>query len=169
VRDGDAEAFERFCRAEYGSVVRTAWLITGDREAAVDLAQEAFARAFERWASVSRLDRPGAWATRVVTNLALSWQRRRRREQRALASQAERWAVPVDPAPSDLDLLRALSRLTARQRTVIVLRYYADMPVAEVASALGRRPGTVRALTAQALAILRAWVSDLEVRDEPAR
>jgi hypothetical protein len=60
VRDGDAEAFERFCRAEYGSVVRTAWLITGDREAAVDLAQEAFARAFERWASVAELDRPGA-------------------------------------------------------------------------------------------------------------
>ena len=48
MRDGDAEAFERFCRSEYGAVVRTAWLITGDREAAVDLAQEAFARAFER-------------------------------------------------------------------------------------------------------------------------
>jgi RNA polymerase sigma factor (sigma-70 family) len=142
VRDGDAEAFERFCRAEYGSVVRTAWLITGDREAAVDLAQEAFARAFERWASVAELDRPGAWTTRVVTNLALSWQRRRRREQRAATSQAERWKAPVDLDPSDLDLLRALSRLTPRQRTVIVLRYYADLSVADVASALGRRPGT---------------------------
>ena len=79
MRDGDAEAFERFCRAEYGSVVRTAWLITGDREAAVDLAQEPFARAFERWASVAELDRPGAWTT----------------ERRI------RWSIPGSVEPAD--------------------------------------------------------------------
>ncbi|MDP9343470.1 MAG: hypothetical protein M3Q23_15540 [Actinomycetota bacterium] len=51
-------------------MVRGAYLITGDREEAADVAQEAFARAYERWGLVSRLDRPGAWVERVATNLA---------------------------------------------------------------------------------------------------
>lgn len=66
VRESKLEAFDRLCRDEYASVVRTAYLITGDREEAADLAPEAFARAYELWKAVSRTDRPGgtrpAWA-----------------------------------------------------------------------------------------------------------
>ena len=72
------EDFERFVRDQYASVVRTAYLITGDSQEAVDIAQETFARAFERWKTVSALDRPEAWLHRVAGNLAVSWWRRLR-------------------------------------------------------------------------------------------
>jgi RNA polymerase sigma-70 factor (ECF subfamily) len=69
--------FEALCRRHYRDVVRTAYLITGDASEAVDLAQEAFARAYEHWDRVSALDRPEAWLHRVVANLSRSWWRRR--------------------------------------------------------------------------------------------
>ncbi len=78
MRDERREAFERLCRDEYAHVVRTAYLITGNREEALDVAQEAFARAYEHWRTVSRMDRPGAWVTRVAANLAITWRRRQR-------------------------------------------------------------------------------------------
>jgi RNA polymerase sigma-70 factor (sigma-E family) len=166
VRESRFEAFDRLCRKEYVSVVRTAYLITGDREEAVDLAQEAFARAYERWRSVSRMDRPGGWLQRVVANLAISWRRQRR--FRADVGAGEVDAVVADEEASDLDLLEALRALTPGQRAAIVLRYYADQPVEEVARALGKRPGTVRALTSQGLARLREFMGD-EVSDEARR
>jgi len=64
VRDDQIEAFEQLCRDEYPRLVRTAYLITGDREESLDIAQEALARAYERWRTVSTLDRPGAWLQR---------------------------------------------------------------------------------------------------------
>ena len=166
MRESRFEAFDRLCRKEYVSVVRTAYLITGDREEAVDLAQEAFARAYERWRSVSRMDRPGGWLQRVVANLAISWRRQRR--FRADVGAGEVDAVVADEEASDLDLLEALRALTPGQRAAIVLRYYADQPVEEVARALGKRPGTVRALTSQGLARLREFMGD-EVSDEARR
>ena len=68
-------AFERLCEEEWPTVMRTAYLITGDRSEAEDLAQEAFVRAYERWSTVAALDRPQAWLQRVVVNLSLSWRR----------------------------------------------------------------------------------------------
>lgn len=162
MRDAKLEAFDRLCRAEYAGVVRTAYLITGDREEAVDLAQEAFARAYERWKSVSRLDRPAAWLQRVVGNLAISW----RRKQRVRAR------IPLPPervveaaTDRDVELMEALDSLTPAQRAAIVLRYYADQPVDGVAKALGKAPGTVRALTSQGLARLREFLGQEETDD----
>jgi RNA polymerase sigma-70 factor (sigma-E family) len=167
VRESKLEAFDRLCRDEYASVVRTAYLITGDREEATDLAQEAFARAYERWKSVSRMDRPGGWLQRVVANLAISWRRRRRAVPEDRID--DRSAGVADPEGSDLDLMEALSSLTPGQRAAIVLRYYADQPVAAVARALGKRPGTVRALTSQGLARLREFMAQEEEEDEARR
>jgi RNA polymerase sigma-70 factor (sigma-E family) len=165
VREGKLEAFDRLCRREYASVVRTAYLITGDREEAADLAQEAFARAYERWKSVSRMERPGGWLQRVVANLSISWRRRRRAVPEEHLE--ERGAV-ADPETSDVELMEALSFLTPAQRAAVVLRYYADQPVEEVARALGKRPGTVRALTSQGLARLREFMAE-EAEDEARR
>jgi RNA polymerase sigma-70 factor (sigma-E family) len=164
VGEGKLEAFDRLCRDEYASVVRTAYLITGDREEAADLAQEAFARAFERWRSVSRMDRPGGWLQRVVANLAISWRRRRR----AVPSGQIEEAAVADPESTDFDLMEALTFLTPAQRAALVLRYYADQPVDAVARALGKRPGTVRALTSQGLARLREFLNQ-EAEDEARR
>jgi RNA polymerase sigma-70 factor (sigma-E family) len=154
--------FEALCREEYAAVVRTAWLITGDREEAVDIAQETFVRAYERWRQVAQLDRPGGWLTRVAANLALSWrrgQRVRRRAHRPLPA-----PPPASDSAVDPELLRALDGLTPAQRAVIVLRYLCDLSVDDVARTLGKRPGTVRALTSQALDRLRNVLDSEEVR-----
>ncbi|MGH2723252.1 MAG: SigE family RNA polymerase sigma factor [Actinomycetota bacterium] len=158
------EGFDRLCRDEYARIVRTAYLITGDREEAMDLAQEAFGRAFARWKVVSQLDRPGAWLQRVVANLALSWRRRRRVRTRADLE------VPDAPTADDahLELLEALTSLTPAQRSAVVLRYYADQSVDQTARALGKKPGTVRALTSQGLARLREFLRE-EAEDDARR
>jgi RNA polymerase sigma factor (sigma-70 family) len=156
-------AFELLCRDEYAAVVRTAWLITGDREESLDLAQEAFARAYERWRTVSAMDRPGGWLQRVTANLAISSRRRRKvAERHAL----EVGAIAPAPREPDDELDRALASLTRAQRAAVVLRYYADQSVEQTAAALGKRPGTVRALTSQALARLRLTVTPEEIHDE---
>lgn len=150
MRGDRREGFERLWREEYPRVVRTAWLITGDREEAADVAQETFARAYERWRTVSALDRPGAWLHRVAANLSLTWRRRRARERHPTVSEA---IDPVEiPDPALFDALRALA---PAQRAAVVLRHWADLSVEDTAIALGKRPGTVKALTHQGLARLR--------------
>jgi RNA polymerase sigma-70 factor (sigma-E family) len=162
VRGEQTEAFEQLCRDEYPRLVRTAFLITGDREESLDLAQEALARAYERWPTVSRLDWPGAWLCRVVANLAISWRRRRRvRERTAVQPPQTNDAIET----SDPDLIASLKALPPAQRAAVVLRFYADLSVKETARALGKRPGTVRALTSQGIAKLRRTLPG-EVYDE---
>ena len=156
-------AFEQMCRDEYPSVVRAAYLVTMDREEALDIAQEAFERAYARWGRVGELDRPGAWVQHVAVNLAISW-RRRQRVQRSKPALGEPAVGP--PAEPDLELMAALRTLTPAQRGAVVLRHFADRSVEEVAQALGKRPGTVRALTAQAVARLRQSLVHEEVNDE---
>ena len=166
MREAKLEAFDRLCRTEYAGVVRTAYLITGDREEAVDLAQETFARAFARWRQVEQLDRPAAWLQRVAGNLSISWRRRQRFRSRLPLPADE---VIEESTDRDLELLDALGALTPAQRAAIVLRYYADQPVDQIARALGKKPGTVRALTSQGLARLREFLGQEEEADEPRR
>jgi DNA-directed RNA polymerase specialized sigma24 family protein len=162
VRSDGRDAFVELCRDEYAAVVRSAYLITGSREDALDLAQETFARAYEQWRTVSQMDRPAAWLQRVVANLAISSHRRRRLAARKLAMVPRESPVRLDDSSS----FTGLDALTPAQRAVIVLRYYADLSVDQTASALGKRPGTVRALSSQALGRLRDGLHQ-EVRGEP--
>jgi RNA polymerase sigma-70 factor (ECF subfamily) len=124
--------------------------MTHDREEALDLAQEALARAFARWGTVSSLDRPDLWLHRVVLNLASSWHRKRRR--RPLRDIHREIA---EPSPTDDRLVLALQRLSPAQRRVVVLRYCLDQSIDQVANQLGVRPGTIRALAAQGIKRLR--------------
>jgi RNA polymerase sigma-70 factor (sigma-E family) len=158
--DDRLAAFDALCRTEYPLVVRTAYLITGDREEAADVAQEAFARAFQHWRKVRTMDRPGAWLQRVASNLAISWRRRNRFWARA--AEAPERAAPDREVTDDLLLIEGLQLLTPAQRAAIVLRYYADQSVEQTARALGKRPGTVRALTSQGVARLRDFLADDE-------
>jgi RNA polymerase sigma-70 factor (ECF subfamily) len=162
VNEAKLETFERLCRAEYAGVVRTAYLITGDREEANDVAQEAFARAYERWNSVSGFDRPAAWVQRVAANLAISWRRRRKWLSTAPLPDLGTGGEPNTDAMVVLD---ALKFLTPAQRAAVVLRYYADQSVEDTARALGKKPGTVRALTSQGVARLREFLSEETVDD----
>ena len=146
--------FEDLWTAHYWSVTRTAYLITGDVEEAKDCAQEAFVRALQRWSKVRLLDRPESWVHKVATNLAIS-STRRRRFRRGSSPDAVTMLEPVDE-----DLRRAMSSLTADQRAVIALRFYLDWSIDDVATALGKAPGTVRAVTHQAMERLRASLKD---------
>ncbi len=166
--DEQREAFERFCREEYPSVVRTAYLITGDREEALDVAQEAFARAYQRWRHVSKMNSAGGWVTRVAANLAISWRRRQRLGRREVGDPGAVLAA-LDPEPVGDDVMAALATLTPAQRAVVVLRFFADQSVEQTATALGKRPGTVRALTSQAMSRLREFFDVEEANDDARR
>jgi RNA polymerase sigma-70 factor (sigma-E family) len=140
-------SFEAFYRASYAWAVSVAHLLTGDRGVAEELAQDAFERMHGRF---DNLDNPGAFLRVCVLNAARSWHRRQAREVRSMR-------VLPRPEPTELaarELLDAVDRLPYRQRAVIVLRYYADLSEAQIAEALGCRPGTVKSLASRALAHL---------------
>ena len=134
-----ASEFTWFFRAEYPAVVRTAYLVTHDREAAADIAQEAFTKLLVRWKRISKYDRPDAWVRRVAIRLAVRWARRERL-QHAPTTEDSSAGIPG----ADLDLLRAVRSLPGSQRAAVVLFYYEDRPVAEVAEILDCSTSTAK-------------------------
>ena len=150
-----------FLDSHYGAVLRAIAVVVGDRDAAEDCVQEAFSRACRRWRSVSTMDRPVAW----VYTVALNTQRKEWRRADRKLSPGTDGSIAGDLGASvadSVDLNEALRRLAPRQRSVVVLRYLADLSVAETAMAMGCAEGTVKAALHQALRNLRV---DLEDRD----
>lgn len=145
-----------FCEAVQGKLTRTISLYCGDREIARDLTQEALARACRDWRRVRRMGNPEAWVYRVAFNLANSHFRRlgiRRRVEREFH---ERFPTATAEEGASREAVRAaIRKLNRRQRLALVLRYYADWPVKEVATVMGCPEGTVKTLTARALECLR--------------
>jgi RNA polymerase sigma-70 factor, ECF subfamily len=157
--------FEAFFAAHADSVVRALTAALGDRSRAEDVAQEAFAAAYRKWARVSLMERPVAWVFVVAMNRA------RRDLRRESASPAlpvvDLMRDPADPATARLTVLNGLARLAPRQRAAIVLRYLADLQIAEVASAMGCSVGTAKATLHAALANLRIRFDDTELAPPP--
>lgn len=147
-----------FCADHWDRVLGALTLFTGDRPLAEELAQEAFVRTCQHWEKVRDLQAPAAWVHRVGINLAISRARRRRNESRALA-RLGRTVPPAmaepDPRIEDEDLARALASLAPEERACVVLRFHADLSVADTAGALGVAEGTVKTRTRRALARLR--------------
>jgi RNA polymerase sigma-70 factor (sigma-E family) len=155
--DDDRE-FLDFFADQFWSLRQVGFLLTGDWDQAEELAQEAMARTFAAWPRVRGYDRPAAYARKVLVNRHRSLLRRTVVEARhALTSRPQEWHEP-DFGGDDLVLWQALQRLPARQRTAIVLRYYLDLPEAEVARLLGVPVGTVKSLVHRGLARLREWL-----------
>ena len=150
--DITSEAAVLFSRIRPGLVGALA-LYCGDRGVAEDLAQEAMARAWARWRHVSALDAPERWVYRTAFNLARSRFRRLAVERRVHRLMPVVAALP-DTATA-VAVRAAVSALPPRQRAAIVARYYLDLDVAASADLLGCQPGTVKALTHQAIASLR--------------
>jgi RNA polymerase sigma-70 factor (sigma-E family) len=135
--------FTRFYESEAPRLVRSVSLVTGEPVLAEDSVAEAFARAWSRWPEVSAHPRPAAWVMRVALNEARSRFRRRGVERRKAALIA-RPEVTYDPQPQvDRHLGDALRELPRNERTLIALRYVADLSQAEIANVLGVPPGTV--------------------------
>lgn len=158
---------ERVCRDEYRRVFGALVLYTGERALAEELTQEAFARACRDWRKVSRLDRPGAWVHRVAMNLARSRFRRRGSRRRAEARMRSAAAEhPIPPTAESLAVRDGVASLPDDERAVIVMRYFADLSVADTADVLGVPVGTVKTRTRRALATLRSFGLGVEQPDE---
>ena len=155
--DSDAE-FVAAVQAEMGRLRRVARVLVGDPQLADDLAGEAIARTLPRWRAGKVAD-VGAYMRQVVVNLAARrWRRRvlgHRRDHAALD-----W---LTAAPEETDVLverdrtlRAVMGLPVRRRAVVVLRFYEDLPLAEIAAVLNVSEGTVKSQLSRGLEQLRS-------------
>jgi RNA polymerase sigma-70 factor (sigma-E family) len=140
--DTRAADFHEFYGSAARRVVRHAYALTGNVADAQEIAQEAFARAWQRWDSVRHCDSPEAWVRRVATNLTSS-RFRRDRTARAAAWQLVAREVP-EISPDTVALVTALRTLPERQRVVLVLYYLADLPVGQIAGELRCPVGSVK-------------------------
>lgn len=149
----DSEDFDEFYRGTSPRLLRYAYAMSGDIHAAQDLVQEAYVRAWQRWAKVSRYDQTEAWLRMVVARLATDRWRRIGVRRRAAAAQA-----PPDPVapPSEATVLlvTALRTLPEAQRRALVLYYLLDLSIAEVATETGTSVGTVKSWLSRGRAAL---------------
>lgn len=146
--------FTPFFAAHYPSVCRALWLAVGDGYDPEDAAQEAFARAFRKWRTIRRMDRPGTWVFVVAIREARRQERRRSNGSSTLLDESDR-SDPTSSVDSRLMITTALNELPPRQRMAVVLRYYADLPVKDIARAMKCREGTISATIHAALVRLR--------------
>lgn len=136
---------ESLFRAHYRSLVQSLALISsGDKEAAADAVGDAFLELEQNWDRVATYEDPAAWVRRVALN-RLSNQRRSlgRRARALLRLQSQRDETPKTARATDLALRNELGRLPVKQRTAVVLFYFADLSVAEVAETMGITDGSV--------------------------
>jgi len=153
--------FGRFAARVVPSLVRSGYLLTGDRGHAEDLAQVTLWRTARRWGELS--GSPDAYAHEVLVNLS----RDRRRSLRRRPLENAQLDVVVDRGHDDTEALlerdavvQAVRRLPRRQREVVVLRFFLDLSVAQAAAVLGASEGTVKSYTARAIAQLRVLLSE---------
>jgi RNA polymerase sigma-70 factor (ECF subfamily) len=129
-----------FFRAEFPGVLRTVFLILHDRGRSEDVTQEAFIQLLAQWKKVSRYDRPDAWVRRVAIRQAVRMMKRDR-----MRTELERIeASALEPDLPDVDLARAVQALPAMQRVAVVLFYFEDRPIADIADILDISDGSVK-------------------------
>ena len=162
------QTLAELARDRLTSLNRQAFLLCGDESQAEDLVQDALVRAFGR---PLRTPRPGAaeaYVRVIMVNLFVGGARRQSRWNRAAPLLTGTGTV-TGPADQVLDrdvMLAALSGLSPRQRACVVLRYYQDLPVARVASALGVAEGTVKRYLSEAMTRLAARLSPAGSREQ---
>jgi len=160
------DELEALVRTHEAALLRLAYLLCRDSARAEDMVQDALLRILRRWRSAGLPDHPLAYARRVVINEYLAWRR--------LRSATELVGAVRDTELDDLadqlaerDLIwRLLGNLSPRARTVLVLRYYEQLPDADIASILGCRRATVRSIAARALQSLRTHARLAAVLEE---
>jgi RNA polymerase sigma-70 factor (sigma-E family) len=147
--------FADFVRASSARLTHAAFLLTGDRHQAEDAAQTAFTRTYAAWSRVRHKDAYG-YARTVLMNHVIDGWRRPIREYATETMPERQDRVDVDKAVTQREWLTSvLKTLTARERAVVVLRHFFDLPEADVARELGVSLGTVKSTNSRALAKLR--------------
>lgn len=150
--------FVPFYHDQYPVVLGLAIAMTGDRAVAEEIAQDAFEAAYRRWAAVGRMENPGAWVRRVVSNRSVSVFRRSRTRATFLRG-AEFTAVDSVPEAA-IEVIAAIRRLPRRQAQALWLRYFEDLTVAEVSSIMGCGQETVKTHLARGHTRLKEYLHD---------
>jgi RNA polymerase sigma-70 factor (ECF subfamily) len=149
-------SFDEVYAAHFADLTVQLYAYFGDRQEAQDVVQEAFCRAYSRWKAVSRYDDPVAWIRRVAWNLAVSRWRRTRTAVNFLRKQRRDEALLDGPGPDRVALVAALATLPDAQRRAMVLRYLADLSIAQIAEREGVAEGTVKSWLHRARTALAA-------------
>lgn len=166
--DATQEGFTCFVRARSAALGRTAHLLTGDRQLAEDLLQEALTRVAARWEKVCAGGDPEPYVRRVLYTCAVDGWRRRRPVEVLGEVPGATAADSSEEVTRRVVLREALARLTPRQRAVLVLRFYEDATEVQAAQVLGCSVSTVKSQTRHALARLRTLAPELEETFGPA-
>lgn len=165
--EAEATGFEQFVTHRGRDLWRAAWLLTGDAQHAEDLVQTALSKTFTRYDDIGNDHQFEAYVRTTIYRTFVSWWRklswRNEKPAETLAEQAG------DEAPSNLrvDLMRALDELPRMQRAVLVLQYFEDMPVEEIARQLGVTTGTVKTHSSRGRAALRGSAHLIEAGVSP--
>lgn len=154
-----ADEFVEFATATSPRLRRTAFMLCGDWHTAEDLVQTTLAKMFVSWHRISRRDAARAYATRTLVNVYLADRRLKRAQEVLTDSLPEQTVEPPEPELR-MVVLQALAALPAGGRAVVVLRYWEDMSVEQVAAVLGCSPGNVKSQAARALSRLRESLGD---------
>jgi RNA polymerase sigma-70 factor (sigma-E family) len=159
--------FVQFAQAVAPRLRRTAFLLCGDWHLAEDLAQTTLAKVFASWRRINRRDAAAAYAMRTLLNTYLAESRRKRPGELLTGYLPER---PVEqPSPElRMAVLEALATLPPKARAVVVLRYWADQSVDQVATLLGCSTGNVKSQSARALDKLRLLLESVVTDDGSA-
>jgi RNA polymerase sigma-70 factor (sigma-E family) len=154
--------------AERGRALLTfATAVTGNRESARDAVQDAFVAVYVRWNRLITKGDPDAYARRVIVNRHISWWRRLGRRERLTAFSVDSGTDPGgDERTADADVARRLlATLPARQRAAVALRFYDDLPFAEIGRILDCPESTARSYVHRALGQLREQLSEVSDDD----
>ena len=157
----DADFVRQVYAASYRRLVGQLYGVCGDLGEAEEVVQEAFARAIQHERKFRRADNPKAWLRTVAVNLSRTRWRRRVLGDR-LQRKAHRSEVQPELSPDHVALVAALQRLPQAQRQVIALHHLADLPVREVAEAVGAPVGTVKARLSRGRTALAELLADRE-------
>lgn len=162
--------FDDWARSSLAGLLRFAMVLSCDRGIAEDTVQEVLFKAHKRWDRIQELDSPEQYVRRMIVNEYLSW----RRKWSRMIPAAE---VRIDETGSDhaqqhadrAELVAQLAKLPPKQRAVIAMRYFADLPDDQIAEALSCSPSTVRSQASRALAAMRVELRDADATDTDPR
>ncbi len=155
----DRERFASFATAVAPRLRRTAYLMCGNWHTAEDLAQTSLTKLFASWDRIKRHEALGNYALRTLLNTYLAEKRRRRSHELPTADLPDQVA-PADSPERRMDVMAALAELPPRARAIVVLRYWSDQSIEQVADLLACSPGNVKSQSARALQRLRLLLGE---------
>jgi RNA polymerase sigma-70 factor (ECF subfamily) len=161
--------FDRFYLASRDRLLHVLYAMTGDLAEAQDVLQEAYARAWQRWSTVSDYDEPTAWVRTVAWRLAVS-RRRKARNRIGAALRLHATELPVaEPSPDTALIVAALRQLPETQRRALALHYLCDLSVEAVAAETGTSTGTVKSRLSRGRTALAAVITEMDGRTDVER